>query len=215
MPSAAKEVVTLGVENDPAPAALLGKAILGRATTAVLALTTGDFAALNFNLLGRLRVALGADVGVENDPAPAALTGLGIVGRATTAVLALTTGDFAALNFDLLGQLRTVASTTSGTGLGDSFTPSEGLAASSNLVGAAVGLRYMGFSIQETVGAVARVNIRHGTGDGDPLILPVRLSANEGSSDYFGPTGVLAPDGIRVQVVSGTVDVVIFHKIVT
>ena len=73
----------------------------------------------------------------------------------------------------------------------------------------------MGFSIQETVGAVARVNIRHGTGDGDPLILPVRLSANEGSSDYFGPTGVLAPDGIRVQVVSGTVDVVIFHKIVT
>lgn len=155
-----------------------------------------------------------ADVLLENAAAPAAMAGLGVVGRGNAALLALGEGDAAILSMDLSSRLRVVDALAA---LGNSFTPSEALAASVTLVAAVAGLRFVGFAVQEAgaPAAVARINIRHGTLDSDPLIVPVNLSANQGTSDYFGPDGILAPNGIRIEVVSGDVDISVYHKTVT
>lgn len=52
--------VTVAPENAAAPAAPNAVVVGGRATTGLVALTTGDLAVLNFDLSGRLRVAQGA-----------------------------------------------------------------------------------------------------------------------------------------------------------
>lgn len=68
--------------------------------------------------------------------------------------------------------------------------------------------RLLGWSIRESAGvaAVATVLIRAGTTDTAPIIAAIELAANGSSTEWLGPQGVQARDGIRVQVVAGTVE---------
>ncbi len=150
-------------------------------------------------------------VGTEDAAAPAALIGQAVLGRANAAEQTPDEGDFAVLSFDLFGRLRTVA--PAGSQLADSFTGADAVGASADIVAAVASLRFTGFSVQETAGAVARFNLLHGNGDDlGPRLFPVRLVANEGTSEII-PHGVLAPNGIRIEWVSGAFDLTVYHRV--
>lgn len=79
---------------------------------------------------------------------------------------------------------------------------------------ATTGLRLMGVSVRESAGSadVATVVVRLGTADSDPPLLLVELAANQ--EKFYGlGSGVAAEDGVFVEVVAGTIDMVLFHKV--
>lgn len=67
------------------------------------------------------------DVGTENLAAPAALTGGAVVGRATASPVVLGDGDYAVLNFDVSGNLRT-AGASQGASSGNATAATVGVA---------------------------------------------------------------------------------------
>jgi hypothetical protein len=84
-------------------------------------------------------------------------------------------------------------------------------------VAASAGLRLVGFAAKESAAtaAAATFNIVHGaTGAAGTLLVPVELSANESTRDWFGPDGIAAASGISIDWVAGQVDVVLFYKVV-
>lgn len=81
-------------------------------------------------------------------------------------------------------------------------------------VAAATDLRLMGFACRESAGtpAVAAFNVIHGaTVAGGSVVVPVELAANGSTSAWFGPQGIAVASGISIEVVAGTVDVILFH----
>lgn len=92
------------------------------------------------------------------------------------------------------------------------------LAADSDaLVAAQSGLRLMGYAIRESAGtpAVAAVDIMHGaTGAGGTLVVPIELAANASGAVWFGPDGISVEGGVSIRRVAGTVDIVVFTKVV-
>lgn len=84
-------------------------------------------------------------------------------------------------------------------------------------VAAAVGLRLMGFASRESAAtaAVATYRLVHGaTVAGGTTLYPVELSAGESRGEWFGPDGIAVPNGVSIDVIAGTVDVVLFYKAV-
>jgi hypothetical protein len=72
---------------------------------------------------------------------------------------------------------------------------------------AATGLRLMGISIRETAGAVATLNIEHGTANSSPVMLAVNLAAAGSVVQWFGPQGLPCPSGIWIERLTGTTQV--------
>lgn len=84
-------------------------------------------------------------------------------------------------------------------------------------VAAAAGLRLIGFACKESAvtAAAATFNIVHGaTAAGGTLVVPVELSANESTREWFGPDGIGVPNGLSIDWVAGQVDIVLFYKVV-
>ncbi len=78
------------------------------------------------------------------------------------------------------------------------------------------GLRYMGFSIRESDGtpAVATVAILNGaTVAGGARVEVIELAANESKNQWYGPNGIRAADGITIDHIAGTVDIVIYYQV--
>lgn len=73
-------------------------------------------------------------------------------------------------------------------------------AASSILIGGAC--RYFGFSLRETAGAAARLNIYSGTGTGGEQLDTIQLAANESAREWYAPGGIAA-NGIYVELAVG------------
>lgn len=78
---------------------------------------------------------------------------------------------------------------------------------------AGAGTRLIGFSARETAGATAVFNIRHGTGNTDPILVSVSLNANESTREWYGPDGIAAASGIWLERVSGTVQFTGYSKV--
>lgn len=102
-----------------------------------------------------------------------------------------------------------------GLGQAVSYDVNAGIAADVEpAVVAATGLRLMGYAAREshaTTPAAAAVNIVHGaTVAGGDAIVPVELAADSSKSEWFGPQGIDVEDGISIEVVAGTVDVVLY-----
>lgn len=96
-----------------------------------------------------------------------------------------------------------------------SSTSTEARTTDQALVAAATGLKLMGFSVREqTDAAEASFNLRNGDDDADPLVFVVNLLQNESRSEWFGPDGLDCADGIFLEVLSGTIDLVVHHKTV-
>ncbi len=83
------------------------------------------------------------------------------------------------------------------------------------VVGAAAGLRLMGFSCQEATGsATANFYLRNGTNNSGALLYAVTVAANESRGEWFGPAGIASASGIWIERVSGNVLVVTYYKAV-
>lgn len=66
---------------------------------------------------------------------------------------------------------------------------------------------YHGFSIRETAGATATVRIYdNASANSGTLLDSIQLNANESAREWYGAEGIDASDGIRVDIVSGTVE---------
>lgn len=76
------------------------------------------------------------------------------------------------------------------------------------------GLRFCGFSARESDGtpAVAAFNICNGAVANADFLAVVELAANTSTAFWCGDPGVAAPDGISVDRVAGTVDVVVYFR---
>jgi len=84
-------------------------------------------------------------------------------------------------------------------------------------VAAAAGLRLVGFACRESaaVAAVATFQIIHGaTAAGGTVIIPVELGADGSAREWFGPEGIACPNGLSIDWIAGTTDVVLFYKAV-
>jgi hypothetical protein len=68
--------------------------------------------------------------------------------------------------------------------------------------GAVTGRILYGFSVDAAAAAV--VEIRHGASVAGPIVGTVRLAAAGADWRWYGPGGISCPDGIWVEVVSGT-----------
>lgn len=67
--------------------------------------------------------------------------------------------------------------------------------------------RLLGFSVEETAGATAVIRFHSGTTSAGPRLAVVRLTANASVTEWFGPQGIPATNGIFLDVVSGGVSV--------
>jgi hypothetical protein len=85
------------------------------------------------------------------------------------------------------------------------------------VVAAATGLRLYGYSVMEDAAAPneASFRIMHGaTAAGGIQVEPVSLTANESTSDYWGPEGIDTPNGISVDWISGSFKMSLKTKVV-
>lgn len=107
------------------------------------------------------------------------------------------------------------ATTTVAPGAASSFTAIAATAADVQGLAAAANLRLMGFSITEAAAAAAaaEVSLRHGTLATDPEIVGVNLVADGSAREFFGPDGVAVPNGVFVDIVSGTAKLTLFWKV--
>ena len=93
----------------------------------------------------------------------------------------------------------------------DSDTADEqGVAATANL-------RLFGYSVRENASSpdVAKVVLRHGTTDADDALAFINLAASQEKTVWFGEKGILCPDGIFVDRVSGESHLVLYHATIS
>lgn len=86
---------------------------------------------------------------------------------------------------------------------GDVAVTAEAIPGVSGVLSTAVPCRYQGFTIAETAGATAQVRIRNGGATGT-ILENITLLANQSADDFYD-IGIVAPLGIYVEIVSGTV----------
>ena len=82
-------------------------------------------------------------------------------------------------------------------------------------VAAAAGLRLVGFAAVESAGVPAAADfvLVHGaTVAGGTEVVHVKLVALESKTGWFGPDGIAVPNGISIDRVAGTSDIIIFYK---
>lgn len=84
------------------------------------------------------------------------------------------------------------------------------------IVAAATGLRYYGFTCMEDANQPASFVIKHSaTASGGTALEYVTLNAGQSTSDWYGPDGQDAQNGLSVQWISGSFKVALRHKTVT
>lgn len=140
----------------------------------------------------------------EGTAIPANATGLVPLGERSS-------GEAAPIPLNAAG---TAVSVTSGSSEAGALTAAAALNADGQAVAAVAGLRFHGFTVQETAGAAATAVIRHGTLVGDPPIAYINLAANQAAGDVF-PVGIAAANGIFFDLTSGAMNCVVYHKTVT
>ena len=79
-------------------------------------------------------------------------------------------------------------------------------------VAATPGLRLMGFSSTEDAGAAATL-ILHAAGSAASPVFAWSLAASESRSEWFGPQGLSAPNGIFLERVTGTSRVTVHYLV--
>lgn len=114
------------------------------------------------------------------------------------------------------GALHTA---TQGTGIHTAASVDVNLATSADVnaaVAGVAGLRLVGFAVSESAGTPAAANfvLVHGaTAGGGTELVHVKLAANESKTGWFGPDGIACPNGISIDQVTGTSDIIIFYKV--
>jgi len=76
------------------------------------------------------------------------------------------------------------------------------------LLGATQRLRLLGVMVRETAGAVATLNIEHGTANSSPIMVPINLAAAESKVIWFGFPGLPCASGLWLERLTGTTQVI-------
>ena len=103
---------------------------------------------------------------------------------------------------------------------GSSSLSDENLAITGDVEPAVVGttgLVFMGFAARESASSAAVATFRIMAGNdvaNGKVLIPVELSANQSTSDWFGPDGIEARDGLTIDFIAGEFDVTLFYRIV-
>ncbi len=82
-------------------------------------------------------------------------------------------------------------------------------------VNAHANLRLVGFAARESASTAAVATFRlvnSSSVQGNDIVLPVELNANESTSEWQGD-GVECPNGITVDRIAGTFDLILYYKI--
>jgi hypothetical protein len=79
-------------------------------------------------------------------------------------------------------------------------------------IAAAAGLRLMGYSVRETAGSAATLNLCHGT-DGTTVMAPINLASAGSDAQWFGPQGLPCDSGVWVERLTGTSQVILITTI--
>lgn len=90
--------------------------------------------------------------------------------------------------------------------------PLPGTTTSTLTVAGTPTLRFAGFAVLNQRNAAVQLRFRNGTNTPAPLLYPIRLEGRESRGEHLRP-GLSAPDGIFLEVESGTreVDLVVFY----
>lgn len=109
-------------------------------------------------------------------------------------------GSIGGLGINVAASLTHVAATA---------VDAQGLAALANR-------RLLGYSVTEAAGtpAAAEVTLRHGTLTSDPEIGTKKLAASTDRDVRFGTSGIAVPNGVFIDMVSGTVKLTLFWSTV-
>jgi hypothetical protein len=78
---------------------------------------------------------------------------------------------------------------------------------------AAGNMRLMGLSVRETAGAVATLNIEHGTANSSPIMAAINLASAGSTVLWFGPQGLPCEAGIWIERLTGTTQVILITTI--
>ena len=95
-------------------------------------------------------------------------------------------------------------------------TPGAGVTADHQLVEGRADLQFHGWAARELAGtpAPAAFRLRAGQNDQGKLLVPVELLANESTGDGPYSPGVACPQGIRAEILSGTIEVAVYASTV-
>ena len=76
-------------------------------------------------------------------------------------------------------------------------------------------LRLVGFACRESASSAAAATFRLINGEtvqAPEVTLPIELSANQSTGDWFGD-GIACPSGITIDIIAGTIDLIIYYKV--
>jgi hypothetical protein len=76
-------------------------------------------------------------------------------------------------------------------------------------------LRLMGYSVRESAASPddASFVIRHGALASDPALVFVEVSADQSTTEWLGEDGIACPNGIFIDRVSGSTEIVLYTKV--
>lgn len=74
-------------------------------------------------------------------------------------------------------------------------------------------LRLLGVLVTEDANVDGKVIVHHGTGTGDPAVLPIRVPAHRTVVIWLPDDGLDCPNGLYLQRVTSTTHVVVFRTI--
>ena len=82
-------------------------------------------------------------------------------------------------------------------------------------IAAAGGLRLRGYTIAEMASGTAQVKLHHGTtATGTLLVAPIHLAADGHGGWHWGMDGIACPNGIYVERIDGTTELVLYYDMV-
>lgn len=73
-------------------------------------------------------------------------------------------------------------------------------------------LRYYGYTVRETAGAVAQIIIHHSADATGPALATINLAAHESTNAWPAAGGQATPDGIFVERVAGAAELAVFFR---
>jgi len=104
-----------------------------------------------------------------------------------------------------------------GASLVASVSVNEGISSDKEAtVAAASGLRLVGWSAREAAdpAAVATVRFMNGeTVSGGTGLLTIELDPDGSVGEWYSPEGIDAGNGLTIEVIAGTVDIYLYHKV--
>ncbi len=71
---------------------------------------------------------------------------------------------------------------------------------------------FMGLLIDDEAAGTCRIHVHQGTSVAGIMVAAITVSSNGSDLIWYGPNGILCPNGIFINVVSGTPEGAVFYR---